>query len=300
MLKRYRSIVVALGLILAAYHPYAEAQPKQPNSQERSARALESIASRFDEQAKQSDLARDTEQCQQGDDKRYSDLCAQWKAADAAADSAWWAVVGGFASAISTLLVLIALYLAFRSNWIARDTARRELRAYISHAGYEMKFHRDAKGTVTAADVSAKWINAGQTPAQALCYISWELRDDVLPSDFTFPRPANFDDFRPLALGPHQECNTVTQPITMAEFEGVSNSSKRLFVWGAADYLDAFGSKRRTETACQVMAVPMTQGEYRIVFKAIDRHTGMDEGCFHPPEKSQGTANDDSRHRTNG
>ena len=164
MLRGYRLLVIALGLALAAHHPNAEAQPKQPDTQERSTRALEGIASRYDEQTRRSESSHETEQCQQGDDKRNSDLCAQWKAADAAADSAWWAAVGGFAGAISTLLVLIALWFAFRSNWIARDTAKRQLRAYcgvLSFEGQGIGLNDEPHFVLTI-------VNTGQTPAKRL------------------------------------------------------------------------------------------------------------------------------------
>ena len=247
MLRGYRGIGAALGLILAAHHPNAEAQPKQPNPQERSTRALEGIASRYDEEAKRSEGSRETEQCSQGDDKRYSDLCAQWKAADAAADSAWWAAIGGFASAISALLVLIALWLAFRSNWIARDTAKRQLRAYltISHK----KMTRLVAGK--KAEVEVAFGNSGQTPARQITVIC-EIK--------TFPKPASEDGFalRPprihkgasvAILGPGRECFSYVEAETEETAESIvllEDGTNELYVFGRLDYEDAFGAKRTT------------------------------------------------------
>ena len=246
MLRGYRGIVAALGLVLAAHHPNAEAQPKQSNPQERSASALENIASRYGEQAKRSESSRETEQCDQGDDKRHSDLCAQWKAADAAADSAWWAAVGGFASASGTILVLIALYLAFRSNWIARDTAKRQLRAYVSVSDVSLApegphLPYNLQGSVT-------FINTGETPAIDLEAALWVA---VSAGSFLDRMPiiehpiSDSPSKTVLGAGLPQQITHVTQ-ITGHNAAEIMSGDFTVVVHGLIRYRDIFGQLQET------------------------------------------------------
>lgn len=63
-------------------------------------------------------------QCAKGIDDRRSDLCAQWKAADAAREAVLWAVWSGLA-------VVVALILTMEANRIARETGKKQTRAYV-------------------------------------------------------------------------------------------------------------------------------------------------------------------------
>lgn len=245
MLRGYRSIVAAVGLVLAAHHPNVEAQPKQSTPQERSARALENIASRYDDQAERAERAPESNLCQPGNDQRNSDLCAQWKAADAAADSAWWAAVGGFASAISTILVLIALYFAFRSNWIARDTAKRQLRAYLTVS--KIRVRRIVADKQIEVDVSFK--NTGQTPAKRITLFSG-VKTAGTPTNEQF----FFLDLIPL----HDDASVVILGAGESSFAdlkadppetSIANFAEgrwNLYVFGRIDYQDTFGSSHTT------------------------------------------------------
>ncbi len=98
--------------------------------------------------------------CTRGRGDYSSQLCAEWKAADAAAESARWAKIGAGTSGLSVLAVLIALWLARQANRIAQDVGRKQLRAYL---GFEsVKLDRD----------HVLWIsvrNFGQTPATDVC-----------------------------------------------------------------------------------------------------------------------------------
>ena len=292
MLRGYRGIVAALGLVLAAHHPNAEAQPKQSNPQERSASALENIASRYGEQAKRSESSRETEQCEQRDDKRYSDLCAQWKAADAAADSAWWAAVGGFATAISTVLVLIALRLAFGSNSIARDTAKRQLRAYLTFGEFVLNLDK--------ADwrLQLKWNNRGQTPAIEVHTVAdWIALETPLPADFIFPDPPPFEEDGPATIGPNQSVyGTCPQDLSPALLMSVANGDRQMYVWGSVEYLDAFGQLRRSEIAAKVHVQSLPGGSTVTRWRTLDRHNGIDDGCMKPHRN----ANDDKHPRADG
>jgi hypothetical protein len=100
-------------------------------------------------------------ECDPANEKRDSDLCAQWKAADAAAKAAKWAKIAAWLGGISGLLVIAALFLAFQSNSIARQTAKRQLRAYV---GIEwIGVSGFVVGETPSSEIRAK--NFGQTPA---------------------------------------------------------------------------------------------------------------------------------------
>ncbi len=159
MLRGYRSIILALGLVLAGAGepPRASQEPKVQAVQSELAKAAETVSAAI------SSIKAPVEEsppCDPGKDNRNSDLCAQWKAADAAANSAWWAWVSGLAGIVSLFGVIFALVLALHSNWIARDTAKRQLRAYISI---------EPGGINEVVDgihrVPFNIINNGQTPA---------------------------------------------------------------------------------------------------------------------------------------
>lgn len=163
MLGSYRSIIAAIGLVLAcANHAYAESNPKQVDPQKAIAESLGKIAANYDLEAKRAQSRNmQTEPCRPGDDRRYSELCAQWKAADAATHSAWWAWASGVAGIGSLVGVLFALRLAFHANWIARDTANRQLRAYIGVDESWIEWDK----TTGEFILGVRLKNSGQTPA---------------------------------------------------------------------------------------------------------------------------------------
>lgn len=77
--------------------------------------------------------------CLRGEENRYSDLCAQWKAADASADSAAWAK-GTYFIAIGGLVVgALTLGSAVAAAWYARAAANHTKRsADITQASNEL------------------------------------------------------------------------------------------------------------------------------------------------------------------
>lgn len=98
-----------------------------------------------------------------------SDLCAQWRAARAAETSAAWAEWASVGGIVSTVAVLIALYMTLDANRIARDTAARQLRAYVSIGTVKIS-------ALTIGQVpmfTANFKNFGQTPAHGFVIISF-------------------------------------------------------------------------------------------------------------------------------
>ena len=249
MPRGYRGIVVAVGLVSAAHHPDISAQAQKADPQERSARALEGIAPRYDEQTKRSESSPDARPCEPGDDQRDSDLCAQWKAADAAADAAWWAAWGTWISGISGLLVLGALFLAFQSNRIARDTAKRQLRAYVG-------IERVDAGVLSLGktfEVKIKYGNQGQTPAISVAVVGFinavdlpvdeASLDAIQAQDAEYLLPSN------KIVGPGVKITkTITSEVEVCPYlvEQLETEASVLLCMGTISYEDVFGSRHST------------------------------------------------------
>lgn len=176
MPRGYRLYIVALGLILACTnYAYAKSGNEQADAQQSVAASLDRIASRYDDAAERAQRADQEEgPCGEGKYGSNSDLCAQWKAADAASDSAWWAWAAAISSIVGTAGVVAALGIGWHSNYIARDTAKRQLRAYIGFTNWSVK-------TVKGKTIYTTGIqNFGQTPAYRLTF------DRVLTTDLDF------------------------------------------------------------------------------------------------------------------
>lgn len=254
MPRGYRCIVIAaFGWIsLTAQHPNPPAKTNEAHANNRVGEALASIAATYDKQAKRAEGSHDGDQCQQGDDKRYSDLCAQWKAADAAADSAWWAAIGGFASAVSTILVLIALYLAFRSNGIARDTAKRQLRAYVALKQANLQ---QVCTVGMRPQIIATIQNTGQTPAHQLRIDSdVVLRESDFDGGYVSNIPLNYGTH---TLGAGLELNVrgvLESPLSDEDVQALATGVKRIFFLAYGEYLDVFNAKQTFRIASYAMS----------------------------------------------
>jgi hypothetical protein len=176
-------IVVCVGLglyigLLAAQHPNPPAKSQQIQTAQPVRSASEDIDASDDERAERIHSATYEAECNPANEKRDSDLCAQWKAADAAADSARWTYVGNWIGGISGFLVLIAIGLAYQANRIARSGVEAQLRAWIiikitEVIGFRMfnekpQFH-----------IRSVVKNIGQTPAKEVSYyMSMAFGDD--------------------------------------------------------------------------------------------------------------------------
>lgn len=127
MPRGYRYVLlVSVGWVIIAASPVRHSYPKQQGNAQRSiARSLQEINTRLNEADQRVDP---NKPCAQGRDDHTSDLCAQWKAADAAYDSAVWTrrsfylSVAGFAVG---MLTLIAAGAAAFFAWVAASQARK-------------------------------------------------------------------------------------------------------------------------------------------------------------------------------
>lgn len=111
-----RYVLAAFGwLILAALPPSQAAESNKAASKQSDRAELARIATAIEKLPKAD--APDAG-CQPGQDNRSSDLCAQWKAADAALESAIWTKNAFFAGLVGLLIGGFTLYFAGRAaHW---------------------------------------------------------------------------------------------------------------------------------------------------------------------------------------
>lgn len=281
MPRGYRlAFCAAFGwLILAAQHPDPQASSEQANAQKAIANSFDDIAATYHQEAERSHRAKDdAENCGPSQYKTNADLCAQWKAADAARDSTWWAEVGLYVSGLSSILVLIAIGLAYQANSIARDTAKRQLRAYITF---------DSIVKVETEDgwkIQAQWKNTGQTPAmKAIGSLRWDHFASGIPSDFSYPPSRMEMPFGTQAIGPGQSIYTLTENrIRESDLQRVANGESRIIIWGWVEFSDCFGTGRRTESATELFA-EYVGTDFGVHFLPIKDHNGMDGDCMKQP-----------------
>ena len=256
MPRGYRCILVAFvgWLSLAANHAYAEGGNKQTAAENTVAASLQNIASSYDQATERTKRA-EKEEAECGPEKYGSstDLCAQWKAADAATNSAWWAWVSGLVGVGSLVGVLVALGIALHSNWIARDTAKRQLRAYVHLKTADLgrcgdnNFPTDCDHPVQRfAEVEIR--NYGQTPALNMVSVT---AVGIKPFPPTEVRPLgeipDWVDRSTSDLPPGRESGMPMEVKASGWFhDRLMTGELAVYFWGEVTYEDVFGEKHRT------------------------------------------------------
>lgn len=199
MSERNGNIIAAIvcGLIfvllLAALPPHDQGNPQQTQTEQTLAETEGPSARLVNDAYKNPDLDKP---CDQGADHRESDLCAQWKAADAAKESADWTrrslyiAAGGLLISILTLgaAAAAAVYAGKAANFTrtgaeaaeasviqARRSADASVntlhatRAWICQIGYETSPVRDTHSAgervANGYAFSVRWSNFGGSPA---------------------------------------------------------------------------------------------------------------------------------------
>lgn len=238
MLRGYRYVILAAfgWLALTGQHPNPTADPKQTRAQESIANSLSNIAATNNELAERAKRPMERQPCGPRNYQSDDDLCAQWKAADAASDAAWWTVFGSAISAASLLGVFIALAFARQSNAIARDTAKHQLRAYMCVEHCSIEVLPENKGFVLQAYLQ----NCGQTPAK---------NARIMAESFSSQFPLEEEkEFLPViqgfgsTIGPGQKL--VTAKRLFGDVENtlikIQNGDFGLYIQGVCEYEDVF------------------------------------------------------------
>lgn len=240
---------VAAFASLTANHAYAKGGDKQADAQQSVATSLQHIAARYDQAAERAKGADQQDQpCGPKQYGSHADLCAQWKAADAAADSAWWAWLSSIVGLGSLVGVIVAIGAAFHSNWIARDTAKRQLRAYLTVEPGGVTDHAP-----DLCGLPYNIVNRGQTPAYGLAIFGQLLvtRGDR-PMDFKPGEDGLYGEAEAstdITLGPgHNQWNNAYLPKSICEghWDAIHSKEEAIIHYGFVEYRDAFDVGRRS------------------------------------------------------
>lgn len=168
--------------------------------------------------------------------RNHANECAQYRMADAAERSYWLLV-------FSLLAALGAAIAAWLTMGIMKDTARRQMRAYLGICAGDIVLgqDQDTDGQAMRANVEIK--NSGLTPAYK--FRSWIEAIVAVRDADPFNLPSTMDDRAPFIVG----TNTSTQlqktiALTDDEVAGIREGTKKVFVWGKVEYVDAFDATR--------------------------------------------------------
>lgn len=152
-------------------------------------------------------------------------------------------------SAASFIGVLAAIGLAFHSNMIARDTAKRELRAYINVAyaeveppesplNFKARIHFENFGMTPAYDVQSR-VNSRTVGGGVLDSFSRELSHRE-------PSP-------PFVAAPRRQFSrTVDVILDPEELDSLESGIAHAIIYGDVTYGDAFGQPRTTTFCMRV------------------------------------------------
>jgi hypothetical protein len=124
----------------------------------------------------------------------------------------------------------------------AKHNSERQLRAYVTVFSGAIQPTTHPNG-ITTISVQVTLRNSGQTPAFKERSFFLAVVDTPDANPFKFP--PNLDD-RPVSLiGPNVDTNLdVGGTISAADLQEVMNGTKKIFVWGRVEYMDAFGKQR--------------------------------------------------------
>jgi hypothetical protein len=194
--------------------------------------------------------------------REEDDTCSQWRSANAAeaatraaidqASLAWWGIWVGVVSAIATAVAALAAAAAARAavmatkeaseaNSIARDTAKRQLRAFVAAERSVLEI----KENLVVATIAI--VNSGQTPAYHFDHCAW----------IGF---GHIGETKIFEEGPHRpksgahipssgNCGAIIESdrLTESQIAKIKLGKIAVWVWGTIWYEDVFGDAQRTK-----------------------------------------------------
>lgn len=182
----------------------------------------------------------------------------------------WWLVwITGALAAITLGLAFFTLKLWRTTGDLvreAKDTAKRQLRAYISLGNP----HFDGVDSTITIPLH----NTGQTPAHYVCgKINWQgvMGDDDLPEEFEY---ADMEDtlsgpFKSqFTLGTNKDKGMVFN-LPIEHLRRVHNGEIGTFFYGHIDYFDIFNNPHTSTFCYRYFGTPGPDGDGRVLRKSI-------------------------------
>ena len=202
--------------------------------------------------------------CQEDTPSDQSELCAQWKSADASAQAVKWAATGTLASIVNGLLVFVAIYVAFQSNRIASDTAKRDSRAYIKVSPTEK--HQTTINIGALLVISLRAENYGRTPAlntnfqYSLGHVvsDWQWSDEHIAK--------RSPDIRSIIHpGADTMCDVIsTFVVTESMMQSVSSGTHMFVARAVYFYDDVFGVEHITQANFKIATEDIARGSLSV------------------------------------
>jgi hypothetical protein len=150
---------------------------------------------------------------------------------------------------------------------LMRETAERQLRAYVTIKQFVQTPARDGRGSL----LQVVWQNTGATPTKGFRY--WAMLrdfDDSIPDDFEFT-PAGIKDYAGGELG---ASGTVSSPPLLLPSQTIArmrDGSRKVLLLGQAGYADFGGHHARRETrfCMEVVLAGDGSGEEAVSFSFV-------------------------------
>ena len=196
-------------------------------------------------------------------------------------------------------LVLIAICAAFWAAWearkaakataatvdITRDTARRQLRAYIvadTDAEWEQAY-RGSADNVVGYNFGMKWKNCGATPARRCQgWTNLAVFDEMIPSDFDYPDKLGPKITETNHIGPGQDFRSKVGGLSIPDAQAAERGEKYAYVWSWLEYDDIFGRVRRRTEVCYELRI--SKNGQVCTPTIVGPFNGADEDCYHKPK----------------
>ncbi len=230
--------------------------------------------------------------CADTNDCAEKDLTAQNRMADATDEMAdlaleqlnatYWEIAFLIATVVAALLAVGA---AFRANKIARDSAERQLRAYmaIDQSVKWQKAYDRSPDDIVGYNFTFTWRNYGQTPARrCIARANFGTFDTKIPDDFSYDDHQITDVSETSHFGPGQHFNLSIGGLSITDGEAVERGEKFAYVWTWCEYTDIFGKVRRRTEACYELRI--TDGGATLNPTVWGPFNGADEDCLHKPK----------------
>jgi hypothetical protein len=168
---------------------------------------------------------------------------------------------------------------------LARDTAQRQLRAYVFLDRIDIPIFNNPVTHQTERRIYLAWKNTGGTRTRRfMARVSHTIVDRSDLDTFRFADADNATNFSGL-IGPQQSVNLPPIPIEAQWLPAALSDDQAFLIWGWAEYRDIFcETVRRTEFAFRVRAEGTDSNNCIIRFASTEKHNAADEDCMHPPQ----------------
>lgn len=248
------------------YQPYRYAADNEQNAQ-----------AALTDQAKPVEYRRP---CRDPKGNSESELCAQWKAARAAETGALWTERAFWVGIIGAIGIIAALLLTVDSNSIARDTARRQLRAYVSVDLGKIVCLPHPNGTAIF-ELPVEMRNGGVTPAYrtglfgSIIPLTMDLaKEFLLGLSESDKGEAVLTTIHNGAAAPTAiKASDPAVPANVVRL--LMEGPLLLFAYGEVSYEDTFGVRQKTRFCYYLPA-----DDLRSVMSGYDRHVRWHQTAF--------------------